>query len=422
MAATISSVNTTYAFANQPLMYLIGYTTTLPDRYVVEVYVEGTAARLAKFYLTPNVVGKAHFDLSEVVKDRVSVDEMRYGFQDAVITYGSKAYTTSTFGGQKFTIKVGTYHNGVEDLDDASLSCLIVGGTGQISQGLPRPVSGLVNYNADSKAWFTDRIPDENNVIHMNMYPREAASMAFMCDSVNFPNGGIVATYTLYNGTSVVGTEQDLFFNSTYGAQLPSATDNNRKVTYMGVGTKNITNYIGNPQSPSAQDWTHYEIVIKSAGGGALKSSILRFHNVCPPEKHKTYSLHWNNTTGGWDSAHFSGRAEQTDSVSSKPYRKQIADWNSATYTQAVEAREFIPYQIEAKTKYVLTSIDFSFADIELLKYALRANKLYIMVTGQVGAQLIPVTIDTSSYVVKEAFSGVFSVSLTVTLAQSIRC
>ena len=68
---------------------------------------------------------------------------------------------------------------------------------------------------------------------------------------------------------------------------------------------------------------------------------------------------------------------------------------------------------------FKLTSIDFSFADIELIKYAIRSDNL-MMRAGS--GDWMPVTIDTKSYNVKERFSGVFSVSLSVTLAQTLRC
>ena len=67
-------------------------------------------------------------------------------------------------------------------------------------------------------------------------------------------------------------------------------------------------------------------------------------------------------------------------------------------------------------------SLDFSFADIELLKYAIRGKQLFLRNDDDINDKPIPVNMDTKSYSLREPFSGVFSVSLTVTLAQVIRC
>jgi hypothetical protein len=98
---------------------------------------------------------------------------------------------------------------------------------------------------------------------------------------------------------------------------------------------------------------------------------------------------------------------------------KQIGDWDASTYTFLPQARESVDYQKSAQAKFKLFRLDFSFSEIALIKYALRSDNVMIRIAD--GAWQ-PVIMDTKSYTIKEAFAGMFSVSLNVTLAQPIKC
>ena len=165
--------------------------------------------------------------------------------------------------------------------------------------------------------------------------------------------------------------------------------------------------------------WDSYEVTIAN-GALADKSNAFEIKRKCTQDKHKNTQLAWTNSLGGWDSVLFTGRTEHTDTVSSKPFRKDIGDWDASTYSFLPQARESASYQVTGKSSFSLINIDFSFADIELIKYAIRSDNL--MMRAGASGEWMPVVIDTKSYNVKERFSGVFSVSLTVTLAQSLRC
>ena len=421
MSATIASAPANFQLANQPLIYHVSYATSIPDRFVVEVFEEGITAAISTLYLTPNVTGNAFFDLGEVIRNKVEVD-YRNSIGTLVFTRISSAFTMGVLGCRKFTVKVGTYTGGVISLNNASASTIIIGGAGQASESNPRDISSYYPLSTGSKTWLTDRVPDSDNVIHYDTSDNSLISVAFLNDNIQVPTLQTKVIYKLFKNATQLGADDFWVLDAADGAQLPAATDIPKKLTYMGIGARNL-NHVPWASRPAAfAGWTHYEIFLANTGGGRLSSTI-RVHRICPVQtKHKNYMLYWDNSLGGWDSLIFSGRTEQTDMTSYKTYRKQTGDFNAATLSFDTQARETAAYQVTGKTSYKLMSLDFSFADIELLKYAIRGKQLFLRNDDDINDKPIPVNMDTKSYSLREPFSGVFSVSLTVTLAQVIRC
>ena len=315
-------------------------------------------------------------------------------------------------------VNVGTYTGGVESGTQDTDTVYLLDGVEQVSAGLHPSFAEYYPTASSKKTWLTDRIPVDN-IVNVYASENDEGTMVFLNDSLTISGTGTQIEYTIFNGTTALQSAYLIEISSSNGAQLPSATDYNQKLTFFNAYPNNLNSSIPNPQTPSVNPtWTHYDFVILSSIGAEVSNRI-RVHKLCPQEKHKNTQLAWTNSVGGWDSVLFTGRTEHTDSVSSKPFRKQIGDWDASTYTFLPQARESQAYQVTGKSMFKLTSIDFSFADIELIKYAIRSDNL-MMRAGS--GDWMPVTIDTKSYNVKEAFSGVFSVSLTVTLAQSLRC
>ena len=105
MAAQIDSSPGKIVPDNQPLIYTISDSSSTPDRFIVQVD-EGTT-EIAKLYLTPNTNNKSHFDLSDVVRDRVKVDWKIRDESAEIFSYKTKPYTTGRNGLRKYTVKVG---------------------------------------------------------------------------------------------------------------------------------------------------------------------------------------------------------------------------------------------------------------------------------------------------------------------------
>ena len=414
MSAQIDSKPTLIVPANQSLIFGISDTGTTPDRFVVWVLED--SVEIAKLYLTPNTNDVSFFNLAEVVRDRVKVDDKIRDESETLLSYSALPFTTGRNGLKKYVVNVGSYdaggESGIEDTDTVYL----LNGVEQVSAGLHPSFADYYPTASTKKVWLTDRIP-ESDVITLEATDEEEGCVAFLNDSTIISGvAGQIKVEVKRDSGVVMATIFDTL-NAANGAQLPSATDINQKLTYLMAYPKNLETWGAGVLSANPK-WSYYEIQLLT-GSSAKVSNVLRVNKKCTQEKHTNTQIAWTNSVGGWDSVLFTGRTEHTDMITSKPFQKQIGNWDASTYTFLPQARESQDYQVTGKSSFKLISVDFSFADIQLIKYALRSDNL-MMRAGSGNWQ--PVVIDTKSYIVKEAFSGVYSVSLTVTLAQSLKC
>jgi len=415
MSAQIDSKPTKIRPANQSLIFSISDSGTTPDRFVVWVYED--SVEIAKLYLTPNTNNVSFFDLAEVVRDRVKVDDKIRDKSATLLSYSALPFTTGRNGLKEYQVGVGTFTGSTESAQQDSDKVYLLNGVEQISAGLHPSFADYYPTALTKKVWLTDRIP-VSDVITIEASDNEEGCIAFLND-INIIGGLAAQTETtVKNATGTTLTTIYDTINVANGAQLPNASDINQKLTYLMAYPKNFESWSSGALSGNPT-WDSYEIRLL-AGSSAKVSNVLRIKRICTQEKHKNTQLAWTNSVGGWDSVLFTGRTEHTDTVSSKPFKKQIGNWDASSYSFLPQAREMSAYQITGSSTFVLTSVAFSFADIELIKYAIRSDNL--MIRAGASGEWMPVTIETKSYNIKEAFSGVFSVSLTVNLAQVIRC
>jgi len=417
MSAQIDSKPTLIVPANQSLIFGISDTGTTPDRFVVWVLED--SVEIAKLYLTPNTNDVSFFNLAEVVRDRVKVDDKIRDESATLLSYSTLPFTTGRNGLKKYVVNVGTYTGGTESETDDTDTVYLLDGVEQISAGLHPSFADYYSTASTKKVWLTDRQLDSNSVINIEVSDDDEGCIAFLNDSTIISGAATKVLYILYDASGTPIQTADYVMGAATGAQLPAASDINQKLTYLMAYPKNLETWLILADRPSSNStWEYYTMTLANAFGGSF-SRTYRFNRKCTQEKHTNTQLAWSNSVGGWDSVLFTGRTEHTDMITSKPFQKQIGNWDASTYTFLPQARESQDYQVTGKSSFKLISVDFSFADIQLIKYALRSDNL-MMRAGSGNWQ--PVVIDTKSYIVKEAFSGVYSVSLTVTLAQSLKC
>ena len=417
MSAQIDSKPSLIIPANQSLIFGISDTGTTPDRFVVWVLED--SVEIAKLYLTPNVQNKSFFDLGEIARDRVKVDDKIRDESATLLSYSALPFTTGRNGLKKYVVNVGTYTGGVESGTQDTDTVYLLDGVEQVSAGLHPSFADYYPTALTQKSWLTDRQLETNGYINIEVSDDDEGCIAFLNDSTIISGLAENIQYTLRDASGTSLQSDIKAIATATGAQLPADTDINQKLTYLMAYPKNLETWLSAVDRPSNNPtWSYYEITLLTSVY-AQTSKVYRFNRKCTQEKHNNTQLAWTNSVGGWDSVLFTGRTEHTDTVTSKPFQKQIGDWNASTYTFLPQARESQAYQVTGKSKFKLINVDFSFADIELIKYAIRSDNL-MMRAGSGDWQ--PVTIDTTSYNVKERFSGVYSVSLNVTLAQTLRC
>jgi hypothetical protein len=415
MSAQIDSKPTLIIPANQPLIFTISDTGSAPDRFVVWVKEDGT--EIAKLYLTPNTNDKVHFNLAEVVRERVKVDDKIRDESATLLSYSTAGITTGRNGLKKYTVEVGTYtgttESSVQDSDDVYL----LDGAEQLSSGLHPSFADYYPTASTKKSWLTDR-EAVSNVIELDAREEDEGCIAFLQDS-NIISGVSTFVFVSFYNSSDTHLQTTSYTITTIGGQALAAADNNQKLTYFMGYPKNLESWASTLNKPSNNPtWAYYTIKLMD-GSVAQCSNAVKINKMCGAVKHENTQLAWTNSVGGWDSVTFTGRTEHSETTKSKPYIKQIGDWDASTYTFLPQARESVDYQKSAQAKFKLFRLDFSFSEIALIKYALRSDNVMIRIAD--GAWQ-PVIMDTKSYTIKEAFAGMFSVSLNVTLAQPIKC
>ena len=156
MAAVIDSKPTLIRPANQPLIFTLSYTTTLPDRYVVQVFED--AVEIAKLYLTPNTNNKVHFNLADIARDRVSVDDKIRDESATLLSYDAKPFTTGRNGLKKYEVKVGTFVGTIQTLNDDRDTVYLLDGAEQISAGLHPSFGDYYPTAITKKVWLLSLI------------------------------------------------------------------------------------------------------------------------------------------------------------------------------------------------------------------------------------------------------------------------
>ena len=402
--------------AGQKLIFDMIEQGTVNDAYRYVITVLENAVQIGKFYITPNVLDTGVFDLGEVVRGRLAVDPRKYGLTNVIHSLNNKAFTKSNGNVNKYTVELrywnGTTESALEDTQDIWL----IDGYEQISSGLDPSFSDYYGTASTKKFWLTDREP-ESNIINITAGIEDTGVLTF----INTDDTGSLVDAILINIYSADGSTTDTLgytINTTNGAVLPSAS----ATTYY-YGTLLYGSFF--PASLTALTtklnnisggWLYYDVI--PTGSSVQKGNAYRFTNNCRPVKNTSVQLGWANTRGGWDYLRFDGRKLKTVSREEKTYRKQIGDYNAASFSLGATDREITPYQVEAKEMYELNGILTS-EEYDLFQYCFRSKNIMARIDGF----WVPVTLKESSLQVEsDTTSKVYIATINVELAQILRC
>ena len=278
MSATILSKPSLIIPANQALIFSISWVTSVPDRYVVWVLED--SVEIAKLYLTPNTNNVSFFNLAEVVRDRVKVDDKIRDESATLLSYSTLPFTTGRNGLKKYTINVGTYSGGAESGTEDTDDVYLLDGVQQVSAGLHPSFADYYATASTQKSWLTNRIPN-SDIITIEVSDDDEGCIAFLNDSTIISGVATTLVYSLFTegGTSLSSTFRTI--GTTYGAQLPSASDINQKLTYVMAYPKNIETWLTAGVKPSEHPtWAYYLITLTTSGYTLCQMYIGSIENV----------------------------------------------------------------------------------------------------------------------------------------------
>ena len=399
--------------ANQRLIFTLYDSAATPDRYVVKVYESDNTASdgtlIAKLYLTPNTNDRSHFDLSDIVSDRVSAPTETDGGE---IVHGIETISDSPADGtglKKYVVVPGTFTSGTETMNTSGkVSLYLLGGVEQVSAGLDVSFDRFYPTASTKDGFLTDL---EFNSMDATTYM--ADDDEGIVALINTNTIGAVTTLSKVRIQLYVDGVVDQDLTSTIGTATNPVSDN---MHLIPIGPKNLAAYFGVSWN---DDWE--EVVITGVEADDVTAVTKKFKIVrdCRPIKHDAVQLAWKNSVGGWDYLRFDGRPQKTVSTETKTYRQTLGNYDATSFSYNTYDRERTPYHITAKESYNLTNRYFTASERELLQYALRSKEVQYRVGS---GNWLPCNIQTSSYTIQPAASQLFEVSLTIELAQDIRC
>lgn len=372
----------------------------------------GSGTEIAKLYLTPNAEGRAHFDLSDVVGDRVE-SCVQVGSPSGPI-FVHTASTIPSFSVQKvarqYIVKAGQYNEGTgESLDEANANVHLFNGTAQISQGKNPSFDFLEPTGSTQQVWMTDRELFDGRYFRVMMADEDQGTIQFL-KSVFL--GG-----TSDNVTQVVIKQYDssdtLVATLTQSITLQTSLSNN--IYQIPCGPAQIG---GQFAGGLDADWAYLTFQAQASRGTAL-SRIYRVQRDCRPIKHDPVQLCWVNTLGAWDTLRFDGRNLRTTQTESKTYRKAVGTFGGSSFLFNSYDAQRVTYQKTAREQYNLQNLLFTSEERELLQYAFRSKQVFFRVGS---GDWLPCNILTSTYTTQPAGSQMFEVSFDIELAQDLRC
>tara|TARA_R100000329_G_scaffold146037_1_gene132189 strand:- start:1145 stop:2461 length:1317 start_codon:yes stop_codon:yes gene_type:complete len=438
MAAQFDSAPAeTYVPANQVLMYTIsddGGAVSASHRFIVVVFENAT--QIAKLYLTANTNNKAHFDLSQIVKHRLKVDN---NISDGTLSIFDMAAKIdhSTVGTRRFRVRIGTFDGTSETLNEASKYIYLVDGTQQISEGLHPSFAKYYPTGTSFKGWLTERWDDKevsgqgiNSAVDYYFADNDEGVVAWIHDDTVISGDDERVYYQLYNDAGTLGT-LDFHRISSDGGNTLADTNYDQKLHFTGLAPASLRFTSTNlPSHANNSSWTYYLLWLADTSANR-KSKYIRVYKDCGVYKNERVQIAYANRLGGWDYLNFDGNADKLETVENKPFYKQLGDYDAATFSFATTARNKEPYQITAKQSYTLKSNSFKKEEFYQLEGLLRSSNVF-MRYGDSDSDTsflidrdkwLPVIVDTKSLTIRDkAQSRIFDVSVKVTLAQDIRC
>ena len=229
--------------AGQHLVYTCGtQTTPLPADYRYIIQVEENGTEISKIYLTPNTAEKGFFDLSEVVRGRVEVDAFKYQTTATVHSFNNKPFTRSNNNVKRYTVRLGYYESGTENLDEDNQTLYLIDGYEQISDGLHPSFADFYGTQANRKVWLTDRIPS-NDIIEVKAGIEDDGIAAFLNTD---DTGSLIErlVINIYDNNESLDDTLTYDINLTNGAQSPGAaapTNTNGTLIYSYIYPASIT-------------------------------------------------------------------------------------------------------------------------------------------------------------------------------------
>ena len=398
--------------AGQALIFTIS-DSPVPDRYVAQVFRSTSRTSIGsnrgQFFLQPNPQNVAHFDLSQIAQGLLEVPMSK----NSVIIHSVREAATKAFTCDngltmlRFTVRPGSYTGTTTSMNSSEDAVVfLLPGVEQTSAGY-KPSFGA--YYPDSsplnKVWLTER-RFTNDVLEMYLGPTDDAVAMFVNNQYLGGAGDLVGY------VAILPLEGSSYLDPIF---QPITTSDTVRDNYWAVPVgPNSWSFWGVPSNADS-----ILVYLQNSAGTAAVSKAIRVFKKCMPSKHESTQVAWFNTRGGYDYLTFTGRSPKVVTTEGKTYRRNVRQYGLSTFRFEDDGREYATYAKTGKEQYTLTTNDFNEVERDLVQYLLRSKVVHIR---RGDGDWLPATVLTNSVTIEPAGSQLYNVSLTVEVAEDIRC
>jgi hypothetical protein len=419
------------------------------DKYALRIYIVGQTDPIADIRQTPNKVGRAIFDIQNVLQsyvgpqnnqvdsqyagvaqqpERISLaDDTLLEYQIAYATESGGVVSAFTTYPEIFTVIAGSKQyfevpfdtNPYRPLisgDDSYLPCSVIDRTA-------KPLS-------DNIYTIPDELPGKTNNIYSspggidvhNVYRNDECTKTFYQkvarNGLNPPNTavqGIEAFYILqFSSTSSSPLVTNIIVNQQANGGGPNLSIGQGTLisgdfqtltiasgpNNLMVGLNAATAYYyiipavwGCPEDPQSQ------IDVMTAGAWRAQKYII---NEEPCNDYPHIQFAWQNSYGYRDYFTFTKRSDHTTKTKNNNFLKGAADYNSNNYGVDLQDRGYTTYSQKIENNFKATSGYMNDKESDLLKHLYQSAEVKVRFSeGPYANQWIPVTITNTTYTEK---------------------
>ena len=439
MAITLTDSPNDLTVKGQKLFFVCTSSNLSEDNFKFIVVIKDEAGtQIAKYYKSPNLVGRLLFNLRPVINELIKVDVVDSQQSDGIIHNMPHAvnqqFTVALTGMQKFEVEIGEFYDdpgGDEHLNLASRSVYLNAGCLQYRDGYKNP---LLDYQSNddgtTKAFLLDRETELHKESGLTGVTIKTNNLEYGCVSWFYSASGLIGDnspivkYSIYNASGLVSSVSYLYVGNGGGPAAGSSVAKNQQA-YGAFYPGNISNadsfYTDTPATVA--NWTYYTIQLFTNEEADEASLPLIFVNDCAPTKHSPAQLAWTNSVGGWEYLTFNGRVKNSISSSSKNYTRDMGDYNITTYSFNTFDRQETSFHIDSSLSYTLYRQNASDVDSRLLASLAKSQNVMVSLNNTVQPEWLPVIVESPNFNIEPSVSSKnLTLSVKIKLAQQEQC
>ena len=452
MALTVIQTPSTVfdmAYGANPLTLSGIDTIANADKYAIRIYIVGQTDPIADIRQTPNRVGRAIFDMQNILQsyvgpmynqvdsqfvagvpqsDRISLaGDTLLEYQIAYATEAGGVVSSFTTYPEIFTVIAGSkqyfqvpfdtnpYQPRISG-DDSALPCSVIDRTA-------KPLS-------DNSYTIADELPAKSNSIYSspggidvhNVYRDDECTKTFYqkverSGSVP-PNAavqGIEGFYILqYSATSSSAIQTNIVPNTQNSGGGPNLSIGQGTLISGDFQTLTIASGPKNLMVPLNAATAYYYIIpavygcsedpqsqtdIMTAAAWRAQKYII---NEEPCNDYPHIQFAWNNSYGYRDYFTFTKRSDHTTKTKNNNFLKGAADYNSNNYSVDLQDRGYTTYSQKIENTFKATSGYMKDEEAELLKHLFQSAEVKVRFSeGPYANQWVPVIITNTTYTEK---------------------